>query len=159
MLFVSYKVAQLCYKNTLKQSHYLIKRTECCSRTDVDRCVVSASAVISSLCEDVSISSSSSCVSLSEGRSLSLEEVWSSVHPNFRLQLQHSPLNTITQQVTADCHCDCESSLNSNLLTCMSCVCPSQEHPLLGQPFFMLHPCKTEEFMRPVLQEAQDQHR
>ncbi|XP_062285220.1 ubiquitin-like-conjugating enzyme ATG10 [Scomber scombrus] len=66
-----------------------------------------------------------------EGRSLSLEEVWSSVHPNFRLQLQHSPLNTITQQ----------------------------EHPLLGQPFFMLHPCRTEEFMRPVLQAAQDQHR
>ncbi|CAK6974263.1 ubiquitin-like-conjugating enzyme ATG10 [Scomber scombrus] len=71
------------------------------------------------------------CAVSAEGRSLSLEEVWSSVHPNFRLQLQHSPLNTITQQ----------------------------EHPLLGQPFFMLHPCRTEEFMRPVLQAAQDQHR
>ncbi|XP_034411565.1 ubiquitin-like-conjugating enzyme ATG10 isoform X2 [Cyclopterus lumpus] len=66
-----------------------------------------------------------------EGRSLSLEEVWSSVHPNFRLRLQSSPLNTITLQ----------------------------EHPLLGQPFFMLHPCRTEEFMRPVLQAAQEQHR
>ncbi|KAI9537828.1 hypothetical protein NQZ68_020801 [Dissostichus eleginoides] len=66
-----------------------------------------------------------------EGRSLSLEEVWSSVHPNYRLRLQNSPLNTITLQ----------------------------EHPLLGQPFFMLHPCRTEEFMRPVLQAAQDQHR
>ncbi|CAJ1087274.1 ubiquitin-like-conjugating enzyme ATG10 [Xyrichtys novacula] len=66
-----------------------------------------------------------------EGRSLSLEEVWSSVHPNFRLRLQSSPLNTITLQ----------------------------EHPLLGQPFFMLHPCRTEEFMRPVLQEAQHRHR
>ncbi|XP_069367428.1 ubiquitin-like-conjugating enzyme ATG10 isoform X2 [Paralichthys olivaceus] len=66
-----------------------------------------------------------------EGRSLSLEEVWSSVHPNFRIRLQNSPLDTITQQ----------------------------EHPLLGQPFFMLHPCKTEEFMKPVLQLAQDQHR
>ncbi|KAE8291507.1 Ubiquitin-like-conjugating enzyme ATG10 [Larimichthys crocea] len=66
-----------------------------------------------------------------EGKSLSLEEVWSSVHPNFRLRLQNSPLNTITLQ----------------------------EHPLLGQPFFMLHPCRTEEFMRPVLQAAQDQHR
>ncbi|KAM6920138.1 ubiquitin-like-conjugating enzyme ATG10 isoform 1-T2 [Lycodopsis pacificus] len=65
-----------------------------------------------------------------EGRSLTLEEVWSSVHPSFRLRLQSSPLNTITLQ----------------------------EHPLLGQPFFMLHPCRTEEFMRPVLQ-AQDQHR
>ncbi|XP_070775604.1 ubiquitin-like-conjugating enzyme ATG10 isoform X2 [Enoplosus armatus] len=66
-----------------------------------------------------------------EGRSLSLEEVWSSVHPSFRLRLQKSPLSTITLQ----------------------------EHPLLGQPFFMLHPCRTEEFMRPVVQAAQDQHR
>ncbi|XP_032388259.1 ubiquitin-like-conjugating enzyme ATG10 [Etheostoma spectabile] len=66
-----------------------------------------------------------------DGRSLSLEEVWSSVHPNFRLRLQNSPLNTITLQ----------------------------EHPLLGQPFFMIHPCRTEEFMRPVLQAARDQHR
>ncbi|XP_029971078.1 ubiquitin-like-conjugating enzyme ATG10 isoform X2 [Salarias fasciatus] len=66
-----------------------------------------------------------------EGRSLSLEEVWSSVHPNFRLRLQESPLDTITQQ----------------------------EHPLLGQPFFMLHPCKTEEFMKPLLQAAVDQNR
>ncbi|XP_049603105.1 ubiquitin-like-conjugating enzyme ATG10 [Syngnathus scovelli] len=66
-----------------------------------------------------------------EGRSLSLEEVWSFVHPNFRSRLQHSPLTTITQQ----------------------------EHPLLGQPFFMIHPCKTEEFMRPVLQLETEQHR
>ncbi|XP_008289136.1 ubiquitin-like-conjugating enzyme ATG10 [Stegastes partitus] len=66
-----------------------------------------------------------------EGRSLTLEEVWNSVHPNFRLCLQNSPLDTITQQ----------------------------EHPLLGQPFFVLHPCRTKDFMRPVLQAAQDQHR
>ncbi|XP_028988522.1 ubiquitin-like-conjugating enzyme ATG10 isoform X2 [Betta splendens] len=66
-----------------------------------------------------------------EGRSLSLEEVWSSVHPDFQVRLRTSPLNTISQQ----------------------------EHPLLGQPFFMLHPCRTQEFMRPVLQVAQDQHR
>ncbi|XP_018551493.1 ubiquitin-like-conjugating enzyme ATG10 isoform X1 [Lates calcarifer] len=66
-----------------------------------------------------------------EGRSLSLQEVWSSVHSNFSFRLQNSPLNTITQQ----------------------------EHPLLGQPFFMLHPCRTEEFMRPVLQVAQDHNR
>lgn len=42
---------------------------------------------------------SSSCVTVLEGRNLSLEEVWSSVHPNFRLPLRNSPLNTITQQV------------------------------------------------------------
>lgn len=66
-----------------------------------------------------------------EGRSLSLEEVWNSVHPNYRLRLQQSPWDSITQQ----------------------------EHPLLGQPFFMLHPCRTEEFMRPVMQAAQQEHR
>lgn len=66
-----------------------------------------------------------------EGRSLSLEEVWSSVHPNLRLRLKHCPLNTITQQ----------------------------EHPLLGQPFFLLHPCRTQDFMRPVLQAAEQQNR
>ncbi|XP_010778063.1 ubiquitin-like-conjugating enzyme ATG10, partial [Notothenia coriiceps] len=37
-----------------------------------------------------------------EGRSLSLEEVWSSVHPNYRLRLQNSPLNTITLQVAPE---------------------------------------------------------
>ncbi|XP_047446619.1 ubiquitin-like-conjugating enzyme ATG10 [Mugil cephalus] len=66
-----------------------------------------------------------------EGRSLSLEEVWRFIHPNFRLRLQSSPLNMISQQ----------------------------EHPLLGQPFFMLHPCRTEEFMRPVLQASEDLNR
>lgn len=66
-----------------------------------------------------------------EGRSLSLEEVWHSVHPNYKLRLQQSPWDSITQQ----------------------------EHPLLGQPFFMLHPCRTEEFMRPVFQAAQQEHR
>ncbi|XP_051972656.1 ubiquitin-like-conjugating enzyme ATG10 isoform X2 [Xyrauchen texanus] len=30
-----------------------------------------------------------------------------------------------------------------------------QEHLLLGQPFFMLHPCHTEEFMKPALDLAQ----
>ncbi|KAM9321977.1 ubiquitin-like-conjugating enzyme ATG10 isoform 1-T1 [Pholidichthys leucotaenia] len=69
--------------------------------------------------------------STQEGRSLTLEEVWSSVHPNFQRRLKNSPLNTIAQQ----------------------------EHPLLGQPFFMLHPCRTEEFMRPMLQAAQEKLR
>ncbi|XP_053739645.1 ubiquitin-like-conjugating enzyme ATG10 [Synchiropus splendidus] len=66
-----------------------------------------------------------------EGRSLSLEEVCNSVHPSFRTRLQLSPLNTITQQ----------------------------EHPVLGQPFFMLHPCRTEEFMKPIVMEAHNQKR
>lgn len=65
------------------------------------------------------------------GRSLSLEEVWRSVHAHFRLRLLESPLETISQQ----------------------------EHPLLGQPFFMLHPCRTEELMKPLLQAALHQNR
>uniref|UniRef100_A0A3B3YS26 Ubiquitin-like-conjugating enzyme ATG10 n=1 Tax=Poecilia mexicana TaxID=48701 RepID=A0A3B3YS26_9TELE len=66
-----------------------------------------------------------------EGKSLALEEMWSTIHPNYRLRLQNFPLNAISQQ----------------------------EHPLLGQPFFFLHPCRTEEFMGLVLQAAQDQGR
>uniref|UniRef100_A0A3B3VE11 Ubiquitin-like-conjugating enzyme ATG10 n=1 Tax=Poecilia latipinna TaxID=48699 RepID=A0A3B3VE11_9TELE len=66
-----------------------------------------------------------------EGKSLALEEMWSTIHPNYRLRLQNCPLNAISQQ----------------------------EHPLLGQPFFFLHPCRTEEFMGLMLQAAQDQGR
>ncbi|KAM4623680.1 ubiquitin-like-conjugating enzyme ATG10 [Polymixia lowei] len=66
-----------------------------------------------------------------EGRSLSLDEVWNTVHPNYKLRLQQSPWDTITQQ----------------------------EHPLLGQSFFVLHPCRTEEFMTPVVRAAQEEHR
>ncbi|XP_033837890.1 ubiquitin-like-conjugating enzyme ATG10 [Periophthalmus magnuspinnatus] len=66
-----------------------------------------------------------------EGKSLSLEDVWSFIQPKLRLTSQDALLNTITQQ----------------------------EHPLLGQAFFMLHPCKTQDFMRPVLQTAQQENR
>ncbi|XP_061746450.1 ubiquitin-like-conjugating enzyme ATG10 isoform X2 [Nerophis ophidion] len=66
-----------------------------------------------------------------EGRSLSLEEVWGSVHPHFRSRVRHSPLTSITQQ----------------------------EHPVLGQPFFMLHPCKTDHLMSALMHSAQQQHR
>nr|AAI07647.1 ATG10 autophagy related 10 homolog (S. cerevisiae) [Danio rerio] len=66
-----------------------------------------------------------------DGRSLSLEEVWSNVHPNYRQRLKQEPWDTLTQQ----------------------------EHPLLGQPFFMLHPCRTEEFMKPALELAHAQNR
>ncbi|XP_056592304.1 ubiquitin-like-conjugating enzyme ATG10 [Triplophysa dalaica] len=70
-------------------------------------------------------------VSTLDGRSVSLEEVWSNVHPNYRQRLRQEPWDTLTQQ----------------------------EHPLLGQPFFMLHPCRTEEFMKPALDLAQSQHK
>lgn len=39
------------------------------------------------------------CDSVSEGQSVSLEVVWSCVHPSFRLQIQRNPLNTISLQV------------------------------------------------------------
>lgn len=66
-----------------------------------------------------------------EGKSLSLEEVWSFIRPKLRLSSEDGLLSTVTQQ----------------------------EHPLLGQAFFMLHPCKTEDFMRPVLQAARQANR
>ncbi|NP_001391857.1 ubiquitin-like-conjugating enzyme ATG10 isoform 5 [Mus musculus] len=31
----------------------------------------------------------------------------------------------------------------------------AKEHPILGQPFFVLHPCKTNEFMTAVLKNSQ----
>lgn len=66
-----------------------------------------------------------------DGRPVSLDEVWSNVHPNYRQRLLQGPWDTLTQQ----------------------------EHPLLGQPFFMLHPCRTEEFMKPALDLAQAEHK
>ncbi|XP_026799809.3 ubiquitin-like-conjugating enzyme ATG10 isoform X2 [Pangasianodon hypophthalmus] len=61
-----------------------------------------------------------------DGQPLSLHEVWSNIHPNYRQRLLQGPWDALTQQ----------------------------EHPLLGQPFFMLHPCHTEEFMRPLFKMA-----
>ncbi|XP_020792714.1 ubiquitin-like-conjugating enzyme ATG10 isoform X2 [Boleophthalmus pectinirostris] len=66
-----------------------------------------------------------------EGKSLSLEDVWSFIRPKLRLTSPDALLSTVTQQ----------------------------EHPLLGQTFYMLHPCKTEDFMTPVLQQAQQENR
>ncbi|XP_036383415.1 ubiquitin-like-conjugating enzyme ATG10 [Megalops cyprinoides] len=66
-----------------------------------------------------------------DGRPLSLEEMWDNVHPNYRTRLLQGPWDTITQQ----------------------------EHPLIGQPFFVLHPCRTQEFMTPVLSAARAENR
>ncbi|KAI1905365.1 hypothetical protein AGOR_G00015370 [Albula goreensis] len=66
-----------------------------------------------------------------DGRPLSLEDVWDQVHPNYRQRLLQGPWDTITQQ----------------------------EHPLIGQPFFFLHPCRTADFMRPLLQVAHAENR
>ncbi|XP_028829696.1 ubiquitin-like-conjugating enzyme ATG10 isoform X2 [Denticeps clupeoides] len=61
----------------------------------------------------------------------SMLNVWNSVHPSYIKRLLQEPWDTITQQ----------------------------EHPLLGQPFFVLHPCRTEEFMRPALETAHAQRK
>ncbi|CAL9689376.1 unnamed protein product [Knipowitschia caucasica] len=66
-----------------------------------------------------------------EGRALSLDAMWSFIKPKLKSSSEEDLLSTVTQQ----------------------------EHPLLGQTFFMLHPCKTNTFMRPVLQAAQRENR
>ncbi|XP_038621687.1 ubiquitin-like-conjugating enzyme ATG10 [Tachyglossus aculeatus] len=58
-----------------------------------------------------------------DGKPLTLNEIWERVHECYRTRVLQEPWNTITQQ----------------------------EHPLLGQPFFVLHPCRTNEFMASIL--------
>ncbi|XP_064338174.1 ubiquitin-like-conjugating enzyme ATG10 isoform X2 [Camelus dromedarius] len=62
-----------------------------------------------------------------DGRPLALKDIWEGVHECYRTRLLQGPWDTITQQ----------------------------EHPILGQPFFVLHPCKTNEFMTPVVKNSQ----
>ncbi|XP_063820006.1 ubiquitin-like-conjugating enzyme ATG10 isoform X3 [Pseudophryne corroboree] len=57
-----------------------------------------------------------------DGRPLTLEEIWDRVHDCFKPRLLHGPWETITQK----------------------------EHPILGQPFYVLHPCRTNEFMSSI---------
>lgn len=61
-----------------------------------------------------------------DGRPLALKDIWEGVHECYKTRLLEGPWETITQQ----------------------------EHPILGQPFFVLHPCKTNEFMTPVLKNS-----
>ncbi|XP_026722441.1 ubiquitin-like-conjugating enzyme ATG10 [Athene cunicularia] len=66
-----------------------------------------------------------------DGRPLTLDEIWKNVHACYQAHLLEGPWDTITQQ----------------------------EHPLLGQPYFFLHPCRTNEFMSPILTSSQKQNR
>ncbi|NXV57575.1 ATG10 enzyme, partial [Molothrus ater] len=66
-----------------------------------------------------------------DGRPLTLDEIWGSVHASYQARLQEGPWDTITQQ----------------------------EHPILGQPFFVLHPCRTNEFISAVLRGSQEHRR
>lgn len=62
-----------------------------------------------------------------DGSPLTLQDIWEGVHECYKTRLLQGPWDTISQQ----------------------------EHPILGQPFFVLHPCKTTEFMTPVLKNSQ----
>ncbi|XP_032259963.1 ubiquitin-like-conjugating enzyme ATG10 isoform X6 [Halichoerus grypus] len=62
-----------------------------------------------------------------DGRPLALKDIWEGIHECYKTRMLQEPWDTITQQ----------------------------EHPILGQPFFVLHPCKTNEFMTPVLKNSQ----
>ncbi|XP_060091726.1 ubiquitin-like-conjugating enzyme ATG10 isoform X1 [Heteronotia binoei] len=66
-----------------------------------------------------------------DGRPLTLDEIWNRVHECYRERLWQGPWDTITQQ----------------------------EHPLLGQPFFVLHPCRTNEFMASILSSSHKANR
>ncbi|KAM9213830.1 ubiquitin-like-conjugating enzyme ATG10 [Leptosomus discolor] len=66
-----------------------------------------------------------------DGRPLTLDEIWKSVHGCYQARLLEGPWDTITQQ----------------------------EHPLLGQPFFILHPCRTNEFMSSILAGSRKRNR
>ncbi|XP_032531342.1 ubiquitin-like-conjugating enzyme ATG10 isoform X4 [Chiroxiphia lanceolata] len=79
-----------------------------------------------------------------DGRPLTLEEIWGSVHACYQDRLQEGPWDTITQQ-----------RFRSGIAD-IACLSPEQftynlEHPILGQPFFVLHPCRTNEFISTVL--------
>ncbi|XP_052015850.1 ubiquitin-like-conjugating enzyme ATG10 isoform X3 [Apodemus sylvaticus] len=85
-----------------------------------------------------------------DGRPLSLEDIWEGVHECYKPRLLQGPWDTITQQLLSLISlCSTRKFLKIawKLLCC--------EHPILGQPFFVVHPCKTNEFMTAVLKNSQ----
>ncbi|XP_072025034.1 ubiquitin-like-conjugating enzyme ATG10 isoform X3 [Amphiura filiformis] len=64
----------------------------------------------------------------SDGKLLSLDEVWQAIPEYYQTRLQHQRWTFITQQ----------------------------EHPYLGRPFFQLHPCHTADLMHAVLPQGTD---
>ncbi|XP_031556178.1 ubiquitin-like-conjugating enzyme ATG10 [Actinia tenebrosa] len=61
--------------------------------------------------------------STQDGRPLSLEEVWKSIPDVYQLRLKDERWTFLTQQ----------------------------EHPILGKPFFQLHPCHTADMMKNIV--------
>ncbi|XP_046576719.1 ubiquitin-like-conjugating enzyme ATG10 [Haliotis rubra] len=61
-----------------------------------------------------------------DGRLLSLDSVWNSVPQHYQDRFQHERWTTLTQQ----------------------------EHPILGRPFFQLHPCHTADLMSKLIPES-----
>ncbi|XP_074240282.1 ubiquitin-like-conjugating enzyme ATG10 isoform X2 [Saimiri boliviensis] len=108
-----------------------------------------------------------------DGRPLTLKDIWEGVHECYKTRLLQGPWDTITQQgyqrtACLFCHEDPYSQKMTiyepgcNLLPSTMSVATlildfpdsESEHPILGQPFFVLHPCKTNEFMTPVLKNS-----
>lgn len=115
--------------------------------------------IFPSLCED------SALMNLSKGRRVCLEEIWDSVHSNYRCRPQNGPWDIITEQVGTtllplSTHISSSLSLSSpppstfhSLNTSLVTFFSRLSH-LLGQSFFVLQPCRTEVFMKPVGQAA-----
>ncbi|XP_077900695.1 ubiquitin-like-conjugating enzyme ATG10 isoform X3 [Ictidomys tridecemlineatus] len=82
-----------------------------------------------------------------DGRPLALKDIWEGVHECYQTRLQQGPWDTITQQLSSDIYWLPLVNFIRQIY--------QQEHPILGQPFFVLHPCKTNEFMAPVLKNSQ----
>ncbi|XP_027257562.1 ubiquitin-like-conjugating enzyme ATG10 isoform X4 [Cricetulus griseus] len=86
-----------------------------------------------------------------DGRPLALKDIWEGVHECYKTRLLQGPWDTITQQwrtclgLFHSVGCAPVPALLRELI----------EHPILGQPFFVLHPCKTNEFMTAVLKNPQ----
>ena len=62
----------------------------------------------------------------SDGQLLNLEEIWARVHKSYQGSLKEDRWSVLTQQ----------------------------EHPLLRRPFYMLHPCRTAEFLEGLKQKT-----
>ncbi|XP_021111382.1 ubiquitin-like-conjugating enzyme ATG10 isoform X3 [Heterocephalus glaber] len=96
-----------------------------------------------------------------DGRPLTLQDIWNGVHESYKTRPLQGPWDTITQQISLarTSRITLTSSVRALTVLCTNLARlhhPSiWEHPILGQPFFVLHPCKTTEFMAPVLKNSQ----
>uniref|UniRef100_UPI00398F3F43 ubiquitin-like-conjugating enzyme ATG10 isoform X2 n=1 Tax=Pristiophorus japonicus TaxID=55135 RepID=UPI00398F3F43 len=89
----------------------------------------------------------------SDGRPLALKEIWENVHDCYKERLFQGPWDTITQQEKLSATKKKDSDFRKELYQ------TEEEHHLLGQPFFILHPCRTSELMTPIMDGATQEQR